>query len=295
MGDPSPQDLPAAPVPPGKPPFAPPPGTPYYGPPHDAEWAPPPGSVFGGGPDVLEASARGRRGRQAWPANARPVSTNGPDAGKDKGSRAVVLLLAAAALVAALITGRASLLGSDATSAWQSSVSAEQKRGALLLEDASYTYTVEGDLAFMIATAQIRAQELRAAAEGKAPEVAARLVAEAQVQQQVVDLISTSSEVVSNARYVLPDGGYDLQLRLADRRRELGEDLTIDPVAVVAAGDAAAERATQLMATNLLIGMAFLLGALAQALLPWRRMLLVLGWASLSVAATIAIVLEAGR
>src|SRR5262245_7347056 len=116
MSDVGPDGMPAQPKPPGRPPFAPPPGTPWNGPPDDAAWAPPPGTVFGGGPDAL-TPARGRRRWNAWPAVARPVRADDATAGRptEKGSRAVALLLAIAAVIAAVITARASLVSSEAS------------------------------------------------------------------------------------------------------------------------------------------------------------------------------------
>ena len=68
--------------------------------------------------------------------------------------------------MAAIVTARASLVASDATSDWNKSVAREQKRGALLLEGIRYTYGTEGDQAFMLATATLKAQALREAAAG---------------------------------------------------------------------------------------------------------------------------------
>ena len=292
MSDLGPPGQQPVPLPPGKPPFAPPPGTPYYGPPHDAEWTPPPGTVFGGGPDVLASSGRGRRDRSAWPAVARPVHAGDPDEQPDKGSRAVALLLAIAAIVGAIVTAQASLVGSDATSAWQQSVANEQRRGALLLEGVRYTYGAEGDMALMVATAVVRAQELRALAEGQPPEIAAELIAEAQVHEQVVEMITPASGIASDPRYALPSGGYDIQLRLADSRNETPADVAIDPIADVVVGDADADKANRLIATTLGIGVAFLFGALAQAFAQQRRLLLLIGWGFLAASGVAAFVVQ---
>lgn len=210
---------------------------------------------------------------------------------RDQGGRAVPFLLAVAAIVAAIVTARAALLGSDATSAWQMSVGDEQRRGAMLLEGVRYTYGVEGDMAFMIITADVRAQELRAAMDGQPPEVAAALESEARVQQQVVDLVGPSSELIADPRYQLDSGGVDIQLRLADTR---AADVDTDPMATLAGGDAASERASRLMLATLAIAGAFLFGALAQTFRGRRRPLLGLGWAALAVGCGAAIAIELG-
>jgi hypothetical protein len=211
---------------------------------------------------------------------------------EEKGSRAVALLLAIAAVVAAIITARASLIASDAGDAWQASVSEEQRRGAMLLENVRYTFGTEGEVALMIASADVRAQEFRAEAARRSPEIAMALLAEADVQQQVLDSTRSASEVASDPRYALPSGGYDLELRLADSRQELGDDLSIDPATSIAAGDAASDRAIRLTAATLGVGLAFLLGALAQALRRPRRLLLLAGWLAVLVTVAVAIALE---
>lgn len=285
-GEPHPPEPPA--LPPNRPPFAPPPGTPFYGSPPGAEWSPPPGTVFAGEPASPTTS---RRERRAWPRKAPPVPADHPHH-EEKGSRAVALLLAIAAVVAAIITARASLIASDAGDAWQASVSEEQRRGAMLLENVRYTFGTEGEVALMIASADVRAQEFRAEAARRSPEIAMALLAEADVQQQVLDSTRSASEVASDPRYALPSGGYDLELRLADSRQELGDDLSIDPATSIAAGDAASDRAIRLTAATLGVGLAFLLGALAQALRRPRRLLLLAGWLAVLVTVAVAIALE---
>jgi hypothetical protein len=213
---------------------------------------------------------------------------------QEKGSRAVALLLAVAAIVAATITARASLVGSEATSAWQTAVGDEQRRGALLLEQVRYAYGSEGDLAFMIVAAQEQADAMREAIPGASPAVAAALETEAGVQEQVAELVKPASEIASDPRYELASGGYDLQLRLADERRSNPDDLANDPLAQVAAGDAAADHAVRLMLTTIAVGVAFLFGALAQAAHRRRRVLLVLGWIALGVASVAAVAVELG-
>lgn len=227
-------------------------------------------------------------------APTEPGTTASPE--PTSNSRAVAILLAVAAIVAAIITARAALVASDATSAWTASVGVEQRRGALFLEQFRYTYGIEGDQAFMLAIAEEKAAALRAAAADPSlePEVAAALAAEAQVQQQLRDLVGPSSEIVSDARYVLPDGGYDLQRRLADSRAENPDDIAADPLIEMASGDAAADEANRLMLATLGVAMAFLCGALAQAFGSRRRLLLSIGWIALGigVAAAIAITLD---
>ncbi|MFN8622990.1 MAG: hypothetical protein U0869_19805 [Chloroflexota bacterium] len=220
-----------------------------------------------------------------------PSSPRAPAHGQpqEKGSRAVALLLAIAAVLAAIVTARASLIASDAADQWQSAVAAEQRRGAILLEGVRYTYGVEGQLGLRVATDQAIAEALRAIGPAQSPDVAARVEREAQVHDQMVQLTGPSEDLISDPAYRLPGGGYDLQKRLADERRASPDD-GADPADRIAAGDAAAERADRLMVVTVIIGGAFLLGALAQPLRRRRRLLLTLGWACLGASVVAALV-----
>jgi len=97
----------------------------------------------------------------------------------------VVVLLALAAIVAAIIGARASLLGIDASDGWQQSVEDEQRRGSILMWDVRSVYGDKGELAFAIAIEEIRAAGLLAASDAAAPDIAARLLAEAQICEGV--------------------------------------------------------------------------------------------------------------
>ena len=122
----------------------------------------------------------------------------------ESSGRGVAVLLAAAAILAAIIAARASLLGSQATDLWQRSVGEEQKRGAFLMEGVRFTYGDEGDVAFMLASEQVRAEELRTASDAASPDVARSLEAEARVHEQVVSAMRTSSLMGTDPRYLLP-------------------------------------------------------------------------------------------
>ena len=211
----------------------------------------------------------------------------------DTGSRAVARLLAVAAVLAALIGARASLLGSDATSAWADTVVMEQKRSALLLGDVRSIWGGKANEALIIETERVLAQSMRDAIPSAAPDVAVRLDSEARIHDGVTDLMtggSFSSELTTDPRYRLASGGFDLSGLLADTRAADQETVAIDPDARLAEGDAAFDRQVRLMALGILIGAAFLAGALAQAFRSRRRALLVLGWGALAAAAIPALI-----
>ena len=62
-----------------------------------------------------------------------------------------------------------------------------------------------------------------------------------------------------------------------------------DPAARVAEGDLASDASIRSQSVTIVVGMAFLFGALAQALSRHRRLLLGLGWASLALALCLAL------
>jgi hypothetical protein len=197
-----------------------------------------------------------------------------------------------AAVVAAVVTARAALLAADATVLWVRSVGEEQRRGALLQESVRYTYGTEAELAFMLLTYEVRAEELRAKAAGQQEPVASRLQAEAVREQSVVDLVGDGAPLVSDPRYRKPSGALDVELRLADDRDP--RDIAIDPMATLEAGDVAGERSDALLRCTIIIGAAFLFGSLAQAFGRRRRPLLLLGWIALVAGAGAAIAIELG-
>ena len=204
----------------------------------------------------------------------------------------VALLLGAAAVVAALITARASVLGSEATDLWQKAVREEARRGAILIQGVRYTYGDEADTAFMIATSEARAAALEEASAVASPDVASRLAAEARVHAQVADAMRGSVNLADDPAFMLPNGGYDLQASLATARREAGDDRLTDPTATVAAGDAASQQAIRLLAVTIVAGLAFLAGSLAQVVASRRRLLLIIGWGTLTAAGLLAIAIE---
>lgn len=207
---------------------------------------------------------------------------------RGSGSRTVAVLLALAAILAAVVSARAGLYASDATSAWTAAVGIEQKRGALLLADVRDVYGAQADQALMVATARLRAEQLRAGMDGAAPEVVVGLEIEARVHDAVATLGSGGESplrIFSDPVYLLPSGAYDLPNVLADARAALGAELAADPAAAFADGDRAAARSQLLLALTIPIACVFLAGALAQAWRRFRRPLLAAGWVVLAAAA----------
>jgi hypothetical protein len=204
----------------------------------------------------------------------------------------VAVLLACAAVVAAVMTARAAFLASEATGAWQTSIRDEIRRSSLAVLAIDYVYGAEGRIAFHIATEQARADAARALASQQPTEIAAVLEAEAQVHDGVVEALLSSSEIATDPKYALEGGGYDLLARLADSRAEDPETQAIDPIATIAEGDAASERAVRLTAITIVVSFAFLFGALAQSIRRRRMLFLVLGWTALVTSLVLVVVAE---
>ena len=192
------------------------------------------------------------------------------------GDRGVALLLATAAVVAAIITLVALNSANDASGAWQSSLRQDVKRGVAAVEDIRFIYEVEGPAAFQVATQEVQAQEYRTAASSAAPDIRTQLDARAQVLEMTVEALRPSVAMAVPA-YALSAGGYDVLKRLSERLADPTRIVT-DPDATMALGDAAAARADRLIDSIVVIGFAFLFGALAQTFTSARRKLLAMGW-----------------
>ena len=210
-----------------------------------------------------------------------------PAAEADTSDRGVALLLAVAAVCAALITLVAVNSSNDASTAWQASLRQEVARGVQAVEDIRYTYEVDMPGAFQVASLEVQAQEYRAAASSAAPEVRPQLEAHAQTLDMTIDSLRPSIELAAPA-YALPGGGYDTLKRLSERLADPTRK-AYDPDGTMASGDLAASRSDRLMYSIVVIGFAFLFGALAQAFRGARRPLLILGWLALGTGVVAAL------
>lgn len=201
-------------------------------------------------------------------------------------------MLTVAAVIAAVIATRASLLTSSAGADWASSVREEVKLGAAMLEDVRFVYNVEATQGFRITIARVRAEELRRRAEDASGGVRAFLLREARTQEMVAEALLSSSEIAQDPKYATEDGGFDLGRRLADTRAEHPDLVAVDPDATQAAGDERADAGVRMVTATIPVGLAFLFGAFAQAHPRRRRGLLVAGWVTLGLSAILAVVLE---
>jgi hypothetical protein len=197
--------------------------------------------------------------------------------GHQSGSTAVAALLAIAAIVAAMIGTRASIVSGDASDAWHAALRTEVKRSAAAIEDSSFLFLTEFPQAMRVLTAKMTADALRAAEAGQGEEVVQALESEAALQLQLVDLLSATSPLSADPTYALSPGGFDLGKRLAAIRTSGAEGpelVALDPDSLVATGDRLADKATLLAYALIPTSLCAFLGILAKPLRRCRRMLL---------------------
>ncbi len=206
-----------------------------------------------------------------------------------RGYGGVAVLLAIAAVVAAIIGARASMVSSDANDSWQSALRTEVKRSAAAMNDVQTLYQSDLPTAIEVLKAQILTSELQAAEPGQSPAVQQALEVEAGVQSQLAVALSSGAELPSDSTYALPAGGYDLGKRLADIRSRNANLVALDPNSLQATGDALAQKALLLTLALIPTSLCALLGVLAQPLRRHRKALLGSGVVALAVGVVMAI------
>lgn len=218
-----------------------------------------------------------------------------PEAPNDGGGHgAVAVLLALAAVVGVALGGRASLVSSSATDAWQLALRQEIKRGAAEVEDVRYVYNSEAPIAFNYRAVKLRAQEIRQAAKTAPADAKATLELEAKALDVYAENLGGSIQKgLADDRYTTPAGGFDAAKRLADQRKRYPDLVAIDPDEAQRSGDRLSRQSILEMAATIPAGIAFLLGAVAEAFTRPRRWLLIAGFVLVAGACGIGIVVEA--
>ena len=201
------------------------------------------------------------------------------------GGRGLALLLAVAALLAGAIGARTSLLASSASGLWQQAVRQEVKAAAAAVEDIRFVYGDEASQAFRAVEAAVRAEEYRAAAEGKTGLTRSVLLAEAAAQDQLREILIVNS---STSRRILAmpatTAATTLVCGCGTCATAYPDLLAIRPDDPQAAGDRLARQAISETAVGIPIALTFLFGSLAQGFRRVRRPLLALGTVSLLAA-----------
>lgn len=206
--------------------------------------------------------------------------------------RGVAILLAGAALVSAVIGGRVAFRSFTATSLWQQSVREESKRAAAYIETVRFVYTSEQPLAFALSEARFRAEELRKVAATLSGSDQAAIEVEQALQEYLsTGQLAEASPLFSDQRF-RSERGFDITRRLADQLNENADLLTIDPEKTRASGKKASTHAIRLMATTIVVALAFMCGTLAQGFDRRRRLFLSMGTVLLVLGTASAAVVE---
>jgi hypothetical protein len=204
--------------------------------------------------------------------------------------RAVAILIAVAAIVGVALGARATLLSSDASDTWKSAVRTEVKRAAASVEDVRYVYVTEAPLAMQVVTATVRARALEQSAQATQGIVRSALLAEAETQRTLAAQIAKSAPDVK--KYGTRSGGFDAAKRLADQRKRFPDLVALDPDERQRAGDRISRHSMLDVLATVPAGIAFLLGAFAEAFHRRRRLLVFGGALFVAAAVVFGIVVE---
>lgn len=203
----------------------------------------------------------------------------------------VAAVLAAAALVAAVLGGRAALLGDRGSDTYATAIRQHAKRAAATVEDIRYVYDDQATFTLRAVVAELRAEALRAQAREASGATRARLLDEARAQDQVAEIAAGASEAAV-PEYRLDGGGYDLAASLAAQRARFPDLLAIDPDEPEREASDLTSHAAFAVAATIPVSLAFMFGALSQAFPRRRRILLVAGASFLVVGAVVGVGLE---
>src|SRR5829696_5095067 len=201
------------------------------------------------------------------PVGNRPVG----DRSGGEGSTGLERLQAGVAILIAVVVGAGALLASAANGDRQAAVREEIKRSAATIEDVRLVYGDEAPLAFRIAVARLRAEELRRAAEQAGPDGSAAAV-EAVVQEQLAFGLATGEQgtgrLADGDHYRTDDGGFDVGGRLADVRADYPDLVALNPDGSQADADRLGRAAWQLTAGVAVLVLAYLVVAMSW---HWHR------------------------
>ncbi|MEA2932062.1 MAG: hypothetical protein QOI56_847 [Actinomycetota bacterium] len=255
-----------------------------------ADTPPPAGSAVPQPPAPPAAPAAAPTGPAPAPPAAAPPAP--PAAGQSPAGRGVAILLAASAIVAAVIGGRVAFRSFTATSLWQQSVRQQTKQAAAYVEDLRFVYTSEEPVAFSLSEAKFRAEELAKVAPGLSGLDRTVVELEQALQEYLSSgQVAEASPLFADPRYQGPNG-FDIGRRLADQRDENPELLTIDPEKTRRAGNRASTHAVRLLATTIVVAVAFMFGSLAQGFPRRRPAFLAAGYVLLVAGVVSAVVVE---
>ncbi|MDQ4095318.1 MAG: hypothetical protein M3174_03825 [Actinomycetota bacterium] len=205
-----------------------------------------------------------------------------PDAGASVPKRhegsGVAILLTAAAVVAALIGGRASALAASAATSLQEGTRDKVKEAAAYVEQIRYVYGVEVPRALTLTEVRFRSEELERLSKGEtfSPATISFLQYETAIQEEILAQALPASELASNPDYRTEEG-FDPVLMLAAERANQPQFLDLDPEEQLDEGNHTSHQAIRMMASTIPVAFAFLFGSLARVFPGRRRVWLAAG------------------
>ncbi len=229
--------------------------------------------------------------------DAEPRDAGPPDTRHTKGDtrqgHEVALLLTAAAVLAALIGGRASAFSASASTSWQEATRAQVKQAAAYVEQIRYIYGVEVPRAVSLMEIRFRAEELAKLVEDDdlTGSTLSFLKYEQAVQEETLKESLPASTLASSPKYET-DVGFDPLLMLEDERATQPDLVNLDPGGLREEGDETSDDAIRMIASTAPVAIAFLCGSMARVFGRGRRMWLVVGVVFLLVGAASALIVE---
>ena len=205
----------------------------------------------------------------------------------------VALLLTAAAVLAALIGGRASALSASASTSWQEATRAQVKQAAAYVEQIRYVYGVEVPRALSLMEMRFRAEELAQIVEDEdvGRSALSFLRYEKAVQDEALKASLPASTLAAEPKYQT-DAGFDPLLMLQDERATEPDLVNLNPGGLHEEGDETSDDAIRMIASTAPIAISFLCGSMARVYARGRRIWLVAGILFLVVGAASAAVVE---
>jgi hypothetical protein len=218
---------------------------------------------------------------------SRSVPTEEPETGT-----AVAVLLAAAAVIAAVIAGRASIVADRGSDTWHSALRQHVKQAAAIVETSRFLYGEEATTALDVVDARTFAEELREEARRFTGSVREAILIEAYAQDQLAATLARDQPLASDPRYRGPGGVPDVVQRLADERADFPAIVELDPDATEQEGADLNRRASFLVMASIPVALAFLFGALVHGFPRARRELVSAGFAFVAIGVVMAIAVE---
>jgi len=219
------------------------------------------------------------------PAESRPGD-------EEQAGTGVAVLLAVAAVLAATIAGRGSILSDKGSDTFHEAIREHVKQSAAVVEDIRFLYDEEASQALLVAEARILADEYRREAGQVSGAARDFLRLEAAAQEELATTLAEASELAGDDRYETDGDAFDVVGRLADRRALNPELVALDPDATEAEGVAASRKAAALVGTTVPVAVAFLFGALAPGLPRRRRHLVWIGFVFVGIGVAAALLVE---